>query len=98
MPNLEDDVKAKKLFIKFEEIDTKAKAFYSFLLILGISLSFALVGYHIYPLYAAGEMALYAYLLINAAVSVAWVGFINIINRYVLQDKLIDKGTTYANC
>ena len=40
MANLEKEKSTKTLFISFEEIDTKAKAFYSFALVLGISISF----------------------------------------------------------
>lgn len=97
MANLEKEKSTKTLFINFEEIDTKAKAFYSFALVLGISISFALVGYYIYPLYVSGQIALHMYLLANAGVSVVWVALINIINKFVLQDKLITRGTTHVN-
>lgn len=98
MSNLHKEKKDKKLFVSFEAINTKTKLFYSFMLVLGISASYALLGYYIYPLYAAGQMALYVYILINAGISVLWVGLINIINRFVLQDKLISEGTTHVDC
>ena len=97
MANLEKDKSERFLFINFEEIDTKAKAFYSFALVIGVSISFVLVGHFIYPIYALGQMSVYIYLLINAGVALGWIVLINIINKFILQDKLISKGTQNVN-
>ena len=98
MSDSQEEEKDKKLFVNFEVLNTKTKAFYSFMLVLGISASYALLGHFVLPLYIAGQMALYTYMLINIGISVLWVGLINIINRFILQDKLISKGATYVDC
>lgn len=86
-----------KLFINYEVINSPAKVFYSIMLTLMISLSYFTLSYYIFPAVIAGTVSTAMYMFYNAVIAGLWVGIIKVVNKFWLQDKLINSGAYDVN-
>ena len=84
------DTKEPVLTLKWE--DVQKLDFHNVFLIALMTISFGLFSYYVLPYYYSGKITLFVLFLLNAALSITWIGIFKLAKNYVLQKELVFNG------
>lgn len=87
------DNKKPGLYIEIQDLNLATQVQYMLGLALGIAGSYTLLGKYIVPLVLAGAVSMTTFYVSTIFLAILWVGIIKLINKYWLQNKLIQKGS-----
>lgn len=81
------------LYIEIKDLNLATQVQYMIGLALGLAGTYTLLGKYLVPLVIAGTIPMSVFYVATIGVAILWVGIIKLINKYWLQNKLIEKGT-----
>ena len=81
------------LYIEIKDLNLATQVQYMIGLALGLAGTYTLLGKSLVPLVIAGTIPMSVFYVATIGVAILWVGIIKLINKYWLQNKLIEKGT-----
>lgn len=86
------------VFLDINEHAVIAKSMYSWVYVLGISVSYFLLAIKVIPLLFSGAISVGMYCTIHFGLAGIWLGVGYLMKKYLLQDRLVAKGKNVGNC
>lgn len=80
------------IYLDIKDLDLATQVQYLLGLAIGIAGTYTLLGKYLVPLVVSGAVSMSVFYGATILVAIVWVGIIKLINKYWLQQRLIEKG------